>query len=353
MTAREQQGDLFQTDQLDAARAPRTGAQLRRFEDAVAGMPRIGGYNAWLVQVQRPETHRVATQERWRKVGRRIRPGAQRLITLQPFGPVEFLYDVTDTEGPTPPESFHRPFPGEGAVTREGLRRFLLRLGALNVTPDLAAQASAPSVRMVPLPHAEFGPPGQGEVAARPGSTVWWEARLVPGPDPTATFLTLVKALAVVCLGHVRHPAEDDGPTGAAASPGRSAGARREWLSDAGAETEAESVTWLVARRLGLPYTPSQLHERVVHGLEPMPEISLELIARAVNDVENAGGRVEQLGRLLRTPDADADAAGSSGEADSASRRGRLRDRGAGRRGAGAHGADRPAGFQDVPLFEL
>ena len=64
MTAREQQGDLFQTDQLDAARAPRTGAQLRRFEEAVAGMPRIGGYNAWLVQVQRPEAHRVATQER-------------------------------------------------------------------------------------------------------------------------------------------------------------------------------------------------------------------------------------------------------------------------------------------------
>lgn len=353
MTAREQQGDLFQTDQLDAARAPRTGAQLRRFEEAVAGMPRIGGYNAWLVQVQRPEARRVATQERWRRVGRRIRPGAQRLITLQPFGPVEFLYDVTDTEGPTPPESFHRPFPGEGAVTREGLRRFLLRLGALNVTPDLAEQASAPSVRMVPLPHAEFGPPGQGEVAARPGSTVWWEARLVPGPDPTATFLTLVKGLAVVCLEHVRHPAEDDAQTGARVSSGRAAGARREWVSDAGAETEAESVTWLVARRLGLPYTPSQLHERVVHGLEPMPEISLELIARAVNDVENAGGRVEQLGRLLRTPDADADAADGSGRAGSASRRGRSQDRSAGRRGAAERAADHPAGFQDVPLFEL
>ena len=316
-------------------------------------MPRIGGYNAWLVQVQRPEAHRVATQERWRRVGRRIRPGAQRLITLQPFGPVEFLYDVTDTEGPTPPESFHRPFPGEGAVTREGLRRFLLRLGALNVTPDLAEQASAPSVRMVPLPHAEFGPPGQGEVAARPGSTVWWEARLVPGPDPTATFLTLVKGLAVMCLGHVRHPAEDDAQTGARVSSGRAAGARREWVSDAGAETEAESVTWLVARRLGLPYTPSQLHERVVHGLEPMPEISLELIARAVNDVENAGGRVEQLGRLLRTPDADADAADGSGRAGSASRRGRSQDRSAGRRGAAERAADHPAGFQDVPLFEL
>ncbi|OAX67686.1 hypothetical protein A5N15_01775 [Rothia kristinae] len=89
----------------------------------MAGMPRIGGYNAWLVQVQRPEARRVATQERWRRVGRAHPSRGAAADHAAALRPVEFLYDVTDTEGPTPPESFHRPFPGEGAVTREGLRR--------------------------------------------------------------------------------------------------------------------------------------------------------------------------------------------------------------------------------------
>ncbi len=64
-----------------------------------ARLQTIGAYNAMLIHAQLPGAVLVLTSERWgRELYRRIKPNARPLIILMPFSPVEFVFDVSDTE---------------------------------------------------------------------------------------------------------------------------------------------------------------------------------------------------------------------------------------------------------------
>ena len=59
----------------------------------------LSPYNAMLVQMQRPQATYVLSAEEWkRKYNRVIKPHAHPLIILVPFGPVDFVFDIDDTE---------------------------------------------------------------------------------------------------------------------------------------------------------------------------------------------------------------------------------------------------------------
>lgn len=81
----------------------RTSENFRYFMDEIAALPLISPYNAMLVHMQRPGSRYVATAERWKTMGAKIREGANPLIILRPFGPVEFVYEESDiVEGTRP-----------------------------------------------------------------------------------------------------------------------------------------------------------------------------------------------------------------------------------------------------------
>jgi hypothetical protein len=54
-------------------------------------------FNAMLIRVQRPGALAVASRRRWQDYGRTVAPDAVPIVILQPFGPVQFVYDVGDT----------------------------------------------------------------------------------------------------------------------------------------------------------------------------------------------------------------------------------------------------------------
>lgn len=57
-------------------------------------------YNGFLLYTQNPEISFVATTSQWKsKFGRTIKIGSRPLVILRPFGPVEFVFDMQDTEG--------------------------------------------------------------------------------------------------------------------------------------------------------------------------------------------------------------------------------------------------------------
>ena len=59
----------------------------------------LSPYNAMLVQMQRPTATYVLTADEWKnKYNRVIKPDARPMIILVPFGPVDFVFDVYDTE---------------------------------------------------------------------------------------------------------------------------------------------------------------------------------------------------------------------------------------------------------------
>lgn len=64
----------------------------------VASFKLLSPYNAFLLYQQRPGTRFVLNASSWyKKYSRKIKPNARPLIILVPFGPVDYVYDISDT----------------------------------------------------------------------------------------------------------------------------------------------------------------------------------------------------------------------------------------------------------------
>lgn len=92
--------DISTIDQLfkDVKRY-RKGEEFQRKLDFYSRFPYLGVYNAELVSQQRPGARFVLTAKRWaEEYNRKIKTNARPLIILIPFYPVDFLFDITDTK---------------------------------------------------------------------------------------------------------------------------------------------------------------------------------------------------------------------------------------------------------------
>ncbi len=89
--------------------------------------PRIAPYNAMLLHVQRPGSNYVASASVWNNTFKRtIKPGAKPLVILRPFGPVAFVFELSDTEGETPfPEKLLNPFKVTGKISDSKFNRLI------------------------------------------------------------------------------------------------------------------------------------------------------------------------------------------------------------------------------------
>lgn len=74
--------------------------ESRKFKELlnyIASFKNLSPYNAFLVAQQRPGCKFVLTPDEWKREGRDIRMHARPLVILWPFGPVSFVYDISDT----------------------------------------------------------------------------------------------------------------------------------------------------------------------------------------------------------------------------------------------------------------
>jgi hypothetical protein len=169
---------------------------------------RYSPLNVALLRMQRPTASFVASAACWRQQGRPLRPGAEPLWVLAPASSRRYIgvpvYDVEDTEGPPP-----RPPEWRLAGRTRRLAALEQAAGRLGVT----------------LEDAPIGQPSLG--TALPGRRV----RLRRDVSEAEQAVTLVHELAHVLLGHLE--------------PGCRLDVRHR-------ETEAEAVSWVVAKRLRL-----------------------------------------------------------------------------------------------------
>lgn len=74
----------------------RQSDEYRRMCDFIGHFKYLAPYNAMMVNMQRPGAKLVLRASDWQKRhGRKIRPNAQKLIVLVPFGPIECMYDIS------------------------------------------------------------------------------------------------------------------------------------------------------------------------------------------------------------------------------------------------------------------
>ena len=272
-------------DLVRGAQRYRTSAQYLDLLRFAGSFRRYAPYNVVLVDIQKPGATYVLTAARWREAhGRAVRADAQPLVVLQPRGPVMFVYDVSDTEplegAPALPREVTDPFAvtfGSDAEVQARLDRLednLIGLGVRVSTGRLGSQqagsARAATGRSLRRERRARGGRQQTVVEQVP---LRYDVVVADGLDARARLVTLAHEVAHVLCGHLGTPDPLWWPD------------RRSVAHDV-EEWEAESVAYLVARRVDSSVQlPPYLHQHLDARLEP-PVFSLERVAKATGDVE-------------------------------------------------------------------
>ncbi len=220
-------------------------------------------FNAMLLHIQKPGlTHAATARDWWTRFRRAPREGARPLLILRTKGPVDFVFDVLDTEGRELPDSAF-VFPTFGTLTDQGFLKLVSAVARdrINIVELDAGDKKAGWIRLT----------------ARSGSRRgkhWYDLAYNRNHPAPTRFVTVAHELAHLYSGHL-------GP-----DPGRRV-PNRSMVPIALAELEAEAAAYLVARRNGLkPRSESYLADY----RSALPDLNLYAVMRAANAVETAMG---------------------------------------------------------------
>jgi len=227
----------------------------------VAAMRAFAPFNAYLLRIQRPNLQFAATADEWAaRFGRRVRsddPLVHPLVVLRAFGPVEFVYDLSDTEGPPLPEDLFQVQRATGDMDASWWRVLTENLYRRGI-----------EYRLVPLPDRHYGQvvrlrrPLDGRknaLSAKPFPAVEFMVELNDAHDLKTRFFTLLHELAHVACGHLGEGTQSDWSS-------------RSALPEAVIEFEAESVAFVVGSRLGLQSPSEKYLAQFMRDVPMVPE---------------------------------------------------------------------------------
>ena len=284
-------------DLVSDARRYRSSADYRELLEFMARFRRQKPFNALLLHAQRPGARFVAPAHRWlEKYEREVRPGETPLVALQPFGPVMFVYDVSQTEpmgDRTVPDRFANAF---AMPPMQGAERAL---------PRLVENAKADGVR---VSHGAAGSGHAGHIRAvvegrtqvvvvdrRTMVTVTVPVRydMVLNRDHTATeqLATVAHELGHLYCGHLGTPDPTWWPD------------RRRTPHDV-REFEAETVAYLACQRVDESARMPPYLDGYLEANDTVPAgISLDVVTKAagmVVEMLDGWSRPRKPGALAR-----------------------------------------------------
>lgn len=251
---------------LRAAVASKGNEAFLEFLEFARRFQHMALFNVMMVLVQRPGCDLAATRVQWAAVGRRPLPDAVPIVTLRPFGPLSFVYDVADTNGRPLPRGNHSFFTAKGDLSPSELKR------AYEAAEDSYVQVEETD---------HYGGSRAGTAAAMdvmPGHSdnprFRWRVRVNSRHPPAVRFATLAHELGHIYCGHQgRHP-DFEWPA-------------RLGLSHAQREIEAEAVCWLVCQRRGIEPNAPEYLRNLVHQHPVLDAVSLWTIVQAANRIES------------------------------------------------------------------
>lgn len=282
----------------------------KHFQDvlnACARFKNLAPYNAMLVQMQRPGGAKyVLTQQQWEnKYGRVLKPNARPIITLAPFGPVSFVFEIEDTMrqekdgrfwGPSDDDildEIAEPFKIKQEVSQRLLDKLINNLALYGIATDFRMVASAGfGAKIEMMEEKNLGI----QVMIRRDMNVPWRAGYLLSVNKNAgvsdLFAAICHELGHLFCHHLRMPGDWK---------------EKKWnvrqLDHNWKEFEAESVAWIVCERLGIK-NPSENYlagyitksdtTEIIHK-----SVSIERILAAANEVERMLKTVDYRSTLL------------------------------------------------------
>ena len=225
---------------------------------------KYSAFNVSLVYAQKPNTKYFATKNHWEdEFDRRVKADARPLVMLRPGGPIMFVYDITDTVGEEKlvPEEIEEPFKVSGTVDPTIISGFKEHLVEYRIDSRELSE---------PMQH--------GGRVRRLSSNAYSEGRrfsitLNKRQSDKVNLQTLIHELSHIFCGHLRSLEDEKWP-------------HRPSVSRESAEFEAESVGYLVCKRLGLLTSSDHYLAGYLEGQEQIPEISIQAVIRSVEWIE-------------------------------------------------------------------
>jgi len=269
---RSSQSDLFEPEATRAlldqlltdSRLYRTGEDYKTLLEFVIRLRNVAPFNAMLLQLQKPGLRFAASALDWRERFRRtIKEGARPLLILWPFGPVATVYDVQDTEGYEIPEDVNC-FIARGQVDVARFNGFTRKLETKNIQWEEfdGGDSKAGWIRTV----------RRADTDKEKDRTIY--RMFINRNHPlTGRFVTLVHELGHLFLGHL-------GPDKALSVP------KRQPLTHAQEELEAESVAYIVAERNGVHSKSETYLANFVQQATTLDDLDVYQIMRAAGQVE-------------------------------------------------------------------
>lgn len=116
-------------DELFARSAKyKTGSDYLELLQFINKFPALSPFNAFLIHMQNRGVSIVMSAAKWQTYKRVPKLNSRPLIILVPFGPVEFVYDISDTEGDEVPASLLNPFHTKGTVPLSMLKQLIVSI---------------------------------------------------------------------------------------------------------------------------------------------------------------------------------------------------------------------------------
>ena len=220
-------------------------------------------FNAMLLHIQKPGlTHAATAHDWWHRFRRVPKKGTRPLLVLRMKGPVDFVFDVLDTEGKDlPADAFS--FPTFGDLSDHRFAEFMRAVGKekIDLVEIDAGDAHAGWVRLLARSKSDKG------------KNVYQLGYNKNHGAPTR-FVTVAHELAHLYLGHL------------GADNGRRVPDRRDTPHDL-MEVEAEMAAYLVAMRNGLKPRSESYLSNYKGAFE---DLNLYAVTRTANAVETAMG---------------------------------------------------------------
>lgn len=266
----------------------RYAKEVRALFDYCRRMQHLSAYNAALVYTQQPGTQLVLSAKQWEKERRLVKPNSRPLIILLPFGPVGFVYDISDTEpihGKDSNETreqlidrfINHPFTSKDnnpffysdkiKTLEYNMPFFGIKYEKMRAGSNLGAKIEVFNKATIDVPF-EKSPRGLTETTIKYGSRFWVSV------NDKANKAEELASLAHE-LGHLfcHHLYSSEGWW------------KPRQISTNSKEYEAESTAWLICSRLGIDSRSAEY----LYGYKDddlIPPVSFESIFTAVNTFE-------------------------------------------------------------------
>ncbi len=238
------------------------------FLQFVHGFNDLSVYNAMLVRVQRPGASAVGSRKHWAEIGRWVKPDAVPVVILQPFGPVRFVFELSDTEGKTIRGQHASVLFANGEVSQKLYDRTKVAATKFSIecqeTDQYGANLAGTAAAMGLFPDI---------LKTSKADAMHFRVKVNTKHDLPTRFATLAHELGHIYCGHLGADHKGRWPN-------------RNYLTHAERELEAEAVAWLVCNRTGVAprsreYLSSLATAQAING------VSMYAIFDAANRVES------------------------------------------------------------------